>query len=146
MRCSWKMCIRDRAQGGAVDAVAHAVGGLRVAGEHVAQVRIPGQTSDLGAVHPMAVVWELHHSGLLDGLGKGGPAAAALKLVRRGEQGLAGDHIHIDTLFESIPEFVGKGALRAALLGDVILLGGQFVPNGFRRRLLICLLYTSSCV
>lgn len=49
---------------------------------------------------------------------------------------IAGNHIHIDVLFKVIAELIGKGPPRATLLGDVVLLGGRFVPNSLRRGLL----------
>ena len=129
--------IGDKAQGRTVDAVAHAIGGLRIAGEHMTKVRISGTASDLRAAHPVAQVLFLHHGGALDGLGKGGPAAAALVLICGGKERLAGDDIHIDALFKLVPELAREGALRAALLRDAVLLRRQLVPDGLRRGLLI---------
>ena len=43
------LCVRHKAQGRTVDAVAHAIGGLRIAGEHMTKVRISGTASDLCA-------------------------------------------------------------------------------------------------
>ena len=79
--------IGDEAQGRTVDAVAHAIGGLRIAGEHMTKVRISGAASDLRAAHPVAQILFFHHSGALDRLCKGGPAAAALVLIRGGKSG-----------------------------------------------------------
>ena len=129
--------IGDEAERRAVDAVAHAVGGFRIAGEHMTKVRISGTASDLRAAHTVTQILQLHHGRLLDGLGKGGPAAAALKLVRGGKERLAGDDIHIDALFKLVPELAREGALRAALLRDAVLLRRQLVPDGLRRGLLI---------
>ena len=39
--------IGDEAQGRTVDAVAHAIGGLRIAGEHMTKVRISGHPDRL---------------------------------------------------------------------------------------------------
>ena len=128
--------IRHEAERGAVDAVAHAVGLFRVTGEHMAQVRVSGAASDLRAPHPVAHILQLHHGRLLDGLGKGGPAAAALELVRGGKKRLAGDDVHIDALLELVPELIAEGTLRAALLGDAVLLLRQLIPDGFRGGLL----------
>ena len=70
--------IGDEAQGRAVDAVAHAVGRLRIAGEHMTEMGVSGAASDLRAAHSVAQILFFHHSGALDRLCKGGPAAAAL--------------------------------------------------------------------
>ena len=51
----------DEAQGCAVDAVAHAIGGLRIAVEHMTKVRISGTASDLCAAHAVAQVLQFHH-------------------------------------------------------------------------------------
>ena len=60
--------IGDEAQGRTVDAVAHAIGGLRVAGEHMTKVRISGTASDLCAAHAVAQVLQFHHGRLFNGL------------------------------------------------------------------------------
>ena len=70
--------IGDEAQGRAVDAVAHAVGRLRIAGEHMTEMGVSGSASDLRAAHSVAQILFFHHSGAIDRLCKGGPAAAAL--------------------------------------------------------------------
>ena len=57
--------IRDEAEGCAVYAVAHAVGRLRVAGEHVAEVGVSGAASDLRAAHPVAQILFFHHLSLI---------------------------------------------------------------------------------
>ena len=121
--------IGDEAQGCAVDAVAHAVGRLRVAGEHMTEVGVSGAASDLRAAHSVAQILFFHHSGALDRLCKGGPAAAALVLIRGGKERLAGDDIHIDALFKLVPELACEGALRAALLRNTVLLCRQLVPD-----------------
>ena len=77
--------IGDKAQGRTVNAVAHAIGGLRIAGEHMAEVGVSGAASDLRAAHSVAQILFFHHSGALDRLCKGGPAAAALVLIRGGK-------------------------------------------------------------
>ena len=46
--------VRYKAQRGAVDAVAHAVGGFRVPGKDVPEVGVPGAAADLGAVQAVA--------------------------------------------------------------------------------------------
>lgn len=48
--------IGDKAQGRTVNAVAHAIGGLRIAGEHMAEVGVSGAASDLRAAHPVAQI------------------------------------------------------------------------------------------
>ena len=63
--------IGDEAQGRAVDAVAYAVGRLRVAGEHVAEVGVSGAASDLRAAHPVAQILFFHYGRALNGLCKG---------------------------------------------------------------------------
>jgi len=96
---------------------------------------VAGAAAHLCAAHAVAQVLPFHHGRAFDGLCKGRPAAAAFKLIRRGEQRLAGDDVHIDALFELVPELSGKGALRAALLRDAVLLRRQLVTNGLRRGL-----------
>ena len=129
--------IGDKAQGRAVDAVAHAIGGLRIAGEHMTKVRISGTASDLRAAHAVAQVLQFHHGRLFNRLCESRPAAAALILIRGGKKRLAGHDIHIDALFKLVPELAREGALRAALLRDAVLLRRQLVPDGLRRGLLI---------
>ena len=131
------LCIRHKAQGRTVDAVAHAIGGLRIAGEHMTKVRISGTASDLCTAHAVAQVLQFHHGRVLDGLCESRPAAAALVLIRGGKERLAGDDIHIDALFKLIPELACERVLCAALLRNTVLLRRQLVPDGFRRRLLI---------
>ena len=131
------LCVRHKAQGRTVYAVTHAIGGLRIAGEHMTKVRISGTASDLRAAHSVAQILFLHHGRALNGLCKGGSAAAALVLIRGGKERLTGDDIHIDTLFKLIPELACESALRAALLRDAVLLRRQLVPDRFRRGLLI---------
>ncbi len=131
------LCVRHKAEGRAVDAVAHAIGGLRIAGEHMTKVRISGTASDLCAAHAVAQVLQFHHGRLFNGLCKSRPAAATLKLIRGGKERLAGHDIHIDALFELVPELAREGALRAALLRDAVLLLRQLVTNGLRRGFLI---------
>ncbi len=77
--------IGDEAQGRAVDAVAHAVGRLRIAGEHMTEMGVSGAASDLRAAHSVAQILFFHHSGALDRLCKGGPAAAALGVDNAGD-------------------------------------------------------------
>ena len=60
--------IGDEAQGRTVDAVAHAIGGLRIAGEHMTKVRISGTASDLCTAHAVAQVLQFHHGRLFNGL------------------------------------------------------------------------------
>lgn len=103
----------------------------------MAEVGVSGAASDLCAAHSVAQVIFFHHSGALDRLCKGGPAAAALVLIRGGKKRLTGHDIHIDTLFKLVPELAREGALRAALLRDAVLLRRQLVPDGLRRGLLI---------
>ena len=114
------LCVRHKAQGRTVDAVAHAIGGLRIAGEHMTKVRISGTASDLRAAHAVAQVLQFHHSRLFNGLCESRPAAAALVLIRGGKERLAGDEVHIDPLFKPVPELIAEGTLRAALLGDAV--------------------------
>ena len=87
----------------------------------------------LPKLNTVAQILFFHHSGALDRLCKGGPAAAALVLIRGGKERLAGDDIHIDALFKLVPELACEGALRAALLRDAVLLHRQLVPDGLRR-------------
>ena len=101
------------------------------------EVRITGAASDLRAAHSITQILQLHHGGRFNGLGKGRPAAAAFKLVRRGKERFAGDNVHIDSLLELIPERVAEGTLCAALLRDAVLLLRQLVADGLRRGLLI---------
>ena len=95
--------IGDKAQAALLNAVAHAIGGLRIAGEHMTKVRISGTASDLCAAHAVAQVLQFHHGRLFNGLCESRPAAAALKLIRGGKERLAGDDIHIDALFQTYP-------------------------------------------
>ena len=97
------------------------------------KVRISGTASDLCAAHAVAQVLQFHHGRLFNGLCESRPAAATLKLIRGGKERLAGDDIHIDALFELVPELAREGALRAALLRNTVLLLRQLVPNGLRR-------------
>ena len=101
------------------------------------EVRISGAASDLRAAHSITQILQLHHGGRFNGLGEGRPAAAAFKLVRGGKERFAGDNIHIDPLFELIPECIAEGALCAALLRDAVLLLRQLVADRLRHRLLI---------
>ena len=55
----------DEAQSCAVDAVAHAVGRLRVAGEHMTEMGVSGAASDLRAAHSVAQILFFHHSAAL---------------------------------------------------------------------------------
>ena len=103
--------IGDEAQGRAVNAVAHAVGRLRVAGEHMAEMGVSGAASDLRAAHPVAQVLQFHHGRLFNGLCESRPAAAAFVLIRGGKERLAGDDIHIDALFKLVPELAREGLL-----------------------------------
>ena len=45
------LCVRHKTQGRTVDAVAHAIGGLWIAGEHMTKVRIYGTASELCTAH-----------------------------------------------------------------------------------------------
>ena len=112
--------IGDKAQGRTVNAVAHAIGGLRIAGEQMTKVRISGTASDLCTAHAVAQVLQFHHGRLFNGLCESRPAAAALVLIRGGKERLAGDEVHIDPLFKPVPELIAEGTLRAALLGDAV--------------------------
>ena len=60
--------IGDEAERRAVDAVAHAVGGFRIAGEHMPEVGVSGAAAHLCAAHAEAVVLKLHHGRLFNGL------------------------------------------------------------------------------
>ena len=80
------------------------------------KVRISGTASDLCAAHAVAQVLQFHHGRLFNGLCESRPAAATLKLIRGGKERLAGHDIHIDALFELVPELAREGALRAACL------------------------------
>ena len=55
------LCVRHKAEGRAVDAVAHAIGGLRIAGEHMTKVRISGTASDLCTAHAVVELEDLSH-------------------------------------------------------------------------------------
>ena len=62
------LCVRHKAEGRAVDAVAHAIGGLRLAGEHMTKVRISGTASDLCTAPAVAQILQFHHGRLFNGL------------------------------------------------------------------------------
>ena len=66
------LCVRHKAEGRAVDAVAHAIGGLRIAGEHMTKVRISGTASDLCAAHAVAQVLSSTTAGSSMGFVKAG--------------------------------------------------------------------------
>ena len=62
------LCVRHKAQGRTVDTVAYAIGGLRIASEHMTKVRISGTASDLCTAHAVAQVLQFHHGRLFNGL------------------------------------------------------------------------------
>ena len=62
------LCVRHKAQDRTVDAVAHAIGGLRLAGEHMTKVRISGTASDLCTAPAVAQILQFHHGRLFNGL------------------------------------------------------------------------------
>jgi len=101
------------------------------------EVGVSGTAAHFCAAHAEAVVLKLHHGRLFNGLCESRPAAAALKLIRGGKERFAGDDIHIDALLELIPERIAEWTFRAVLLGDVVLLHRQFVPNGLCCGLLV---------
>ena len=129
--------IGDKAQGCAVYAVTHAVRRLRVFGKHMTEVGVTSAAAHLRAAHPVAQILFFHHGGTFDRFGEGWPATGALVLIRGGKKRLAGDDIHIDTLFKFVPELACEGTLRAVLLRDAVLLLRQLVTNGLRRGFLI---------
>lgn len=80
----------------------------------MAQMGIACPASYLNALHPVAVVLDLHDGRFLDGLREGRPAATALVLISGGEQRFSCDNVHIDALGEMIPEFILIGIFRPA--------------------------------
>ena len=75
--------VRHEAEGGAVDAVAHTVGRLRIAGEHMPQMGVTSAAAHLCAAHAVAQVLPFHHSRAFDGLCEGRPSRllTAMSLV-----------------------------------------------------------------
>ena len=129
--------VGNEPKGCAVDAVPDPVGGFRIIFKDMAQMGIACPASYLNALHSMAIILDLNDGWFLDGLCEGRPAAAALVFICGGEQRLAGDDVHVDSLGEMIPEFILIGIFRPAFLGDGILLRSQRVPDHLRRWLLI---------
>ena len=106
--------VGNEPKGCAVNAVPDTVGGFRVIFKDMAQMGIACPASYLNALHPVAVVLDLHDGRFLDGLREGRPAATALVLISGGEQRFSCDNVHIDALGEMIPEFILIGIFRPA--------------------------------
>ena len=69
----------------------------------------------------------LDNVGRFDRGGETGPAAAAVELLGRGEQRLAGDDVDVEAGFVVVPEFVAEGRF-----------GGRFLRDGKLRRVQPC--------
>src|SRR6185437_15142291 len=101
-----------------------ALGG-RAVGEHVAEVAVAVGRADLGPGHAPAPVGVLDHVGLVDRHREARPAGAAVVLVDRSEQGLAGHDVDVDTGVLVVAEFAAERGFGRGLLSDLVLLGGQ---------------------
>lgn len=120
----------NKTQALAIDAVAQAATVTRAVGKDMAQVRIGAAAAHFGAAHVVAEIQPLGQSRWLNGAGEAGPAAAAVEFVTAGKQGLAADDIHVQARLEQVVVGVAEGPLRAVLLGDAPLLGGEGAAQG----------------
>ena len=77
--------IGNEPQGCTVDAVPDTVGGFGIIFKDVAQMGIACPASHLNALHPVAVVLDLHDRRFFNGLCEGRPAAAALVFIGGGK-------------------------------------------------------------
>ena len=93
----------------------------------MAQVAVALKAPDLHPLHAVAEIGLLPHIFFFYRAGEAGPAGAGVELVQRGEERLAGDHIHIDARLLVVPELVVEGGLGAALLGHMKLEGGELL-------------------
>src|SRR5690348_2390549 len=91
----------------------------------MAEVAVAVGRPDLGPGHAPAPVGVLDHVGLVDRHREARPAGAAVVLVDRSEQGLAGDDVDVDARVLVVAEFAAERRLGRGLLGDLVLLGGQ---------------------
>src|SRR5690606_8104689 len=119
---------RDEAQARAVDAVAQP-GRRRTVLEHVAEVAVAVLATHLGARHVQLVVRAFDDVARLQRTREARPAAAAVVLVERGEQRLAGDHVDVDPGLLVVPELVAERRLGRLVLGDRVLHRGQACPQ-----------------
>jgi hypothetical protein len=74
--------------------------------------------ANFGPHHPVAPILTLDHVARLQRHREARPAAAAVVLLRRGEQRLARHHIDVDACLLVVPELVVERRLGGALLGD----------------------------
>jgi hypothetical protein len=85
------------------------------------EMGIPMAGADLGALHEELAVLFLHDQRRFQGGVKAGPAGAGIEFILGAEQGLAGDHVHVDALLVVIPVAVAEGGFGRLLLGDPVL-------------------------
>lgn len=95
----------------------------------MAEMRISRAASYLGANHSVAFVNGFDNGGSSIGLKK--PASrSCFQICRLTKKRFAGHNVDIDPLFELIPKFVFKGALRSVFLSYTVLFGCELVSYG----------------
>src|SRR5690606_14232127 len=93
----------------------------RTVAEQVSQVTVGTGGAHLCPDHPVGPVGHRSDRVLADRLGEARPSRAAVVLVGRGEQGLAGDYVDVDAWFVVVPVLVAERWFGAALLRDAYL-------------------------
>ncbi len=103
----------------------------------MAEVRIAMFAPYLDALHEKASVFLLNDVARLKRPCKARPSGPRIELIRRTEEGLTGDDIHVDPFLMVIPVLILEGSLRSVLLGHFVLEGSQFLFQGCIIRFLI---------
>ena len=124
----------NKPQRGGIDAVTHATFVRRTVIKDVPKMGIALVASDFGPFHAESAICFFSDVAIFDRFCETGPTAAAVEFVERSKEGFAADNIDVNARAMIVPIFVSERRLGAALLGHVILFGGQFLLQVVSRR------------
>ncbi|VTZ65365.1 hypothetical protein EMEDMD4_790389 [Sinorhizobium medicae] len=114
---------RNEAECGGIDAVTQPTPVLGTVWEHMAKMTVTMRGAYFGADHTVRAIPQLVDIRGYDRLREARPAAAGFELVRRGEQGFAGNDVDVDTRSLVVVILSGEWAFGAVLLGHTVLFG-----------------------
>ena len=119
------LAVLDEGEGFAVEAVSLA-GGRWAVGEHVPEMGVASSALDLHADHSEGLVGRLDHVVGVEGAEEARPAGSRRELVLALEEGQAAHDADVHAFLLVVEKRAAEGSLRTRLLGDPVLLGGEF--------------------
>ena len=123
----------NKTHGGRVDAVAQSASLEGPVGEDVSKVAVGMRRTYLSLNHTPAHIPALDDVAGLDRLNEARPSRAAVKLVKRGEERLARDDVHVNSGLFVVPILVLERPFGPVLLRESVLFRGESEKaSGFR--------------